>query len=182
MGNLGLLTRAERMTVATLPETPVKPTQRAPRGHITEDEWERAKMLRIAGKTWVEIASALQLNENSLKCKAHREKVPTLVATVREDVARIPEKRLSSSLAETSQRVRDLLSIDAESTAIRLGNYEPDNLRDEWQREQIAGSLVKRAAATFDWCQSQSSLVLNVGIMSQLPDSDQAQQVEPLDV
>ena len=134
--------------------------------------------------SWPEIARTLDVNENTLRCKAHREKVPTLVATVKADLANKPDayhQRANSSLSETSQRVRDLLSIDAESTAIRLEQYQPDNLRDEWQREQIAGSLVKRAAATFDWSSSQSSLVLNVGIMSQLPDSDSPAS-DPLDV
>jgi hypothetical protein len=185
------------MTVETLPATAMqqsatvkqKPSQidatlmqRASPRTITAEEWDKAKLMRMAGSGWREIAELLQINENTLKCRAHRERLPTLTATVKAEVAAMPGKRIASSLAETSQRVRDLLAVDAESTALRLEQYQPDNLRDEWQREQIAGSLVKRAAATFDWTQSQSQLVLNVGIMSQLPDSDQAQSIEPLDV
>lgn len=145
---------------------------------LTDDRWERAKGLKIAGHSWSEIASILGVNSNTMRCRAHREKLPTLTATVNADSAVIKasgqEKRLNSSLAETSQRVRELLAVNAEATAERLANYEIKNLRDEWQHEQIAGSLTKRAAATFDWATAQSSLVLNVGIMSQLPDADQS--------
>jgi len=171
--------------VATLPEIPRQMgatlMQRTSPRNVTQEEWDKAKLMRMAGTGWREIAGLLQINENTLKCRAHRERLPTLTASAKADVAGLPQKRIASSLSETSQRVRDLLSIDAESTAIRLEQYQPDNLRDEWQREQIAGSLVKRAAATFDWTSSQSSLVLNVGIMSQLPDSDSPAS-DPLDV
>lgn len=177
------------MTVETLPATPVKQAattaekprqigatlmQRASPRVISQEEWDKAKLMRMAGSGWREISELLQINENTLKCRAHRERLPTLTATVKAEVAALPQKRINSSLAETSQRVRDILAVDAESTALRLESYQPDNLRDEWQREQIAGSLVKRAAATFDWSQQQSQLVLNVGIMSQLPDADQS--------
>jgi hypothetical protein len=167
----------------TMPETLPERKQATA---LTDDNWQRARGLKLAGHSWAEISSILGVNSNTMRCRAHREKLPTLTATVNADSAMlrqgVQERRLNSSLSETSQRVRDLLSIDAESTALRLEQYQPDNLRDEWQREQIAGSLVKRCAATFDWASSQSSLVLNVGIMSQLPDSDQSQQADPLDI
>lgn len=167
------------MNPETLPVMPPKRSAPPLQGQrVTEEEWERAKALKVAGHTWAAISGILNIKADTLRCRAHREKLPVLMATVEGDKAVLKatgqEKRINSSLAETSQRVRDLLAIDAENTALRLEQYQPDNLRDEWQREQIAGSLVKRAAATFDWTQAQSQLVLNVGIMSQLPDADQS--------
>lgn len=165
------------MTVETLPVTPPKRSDPPLQGQrVTEEDWERAKALKVAGHTWAAISGILGIKADTLRCRAHREKLPVLMATVEGDKAVLKatglEKRANSSLAETSQRVRQLLAADAEITAERLQNYEPDNLRDEWQREQVMGSLTKRAAMTLDWQTAQSQLVLNVGIMSQLPDND----------
>ena len=129
------------------------------------DEWEKAKILYLAGKGWKAIADQLGLRSTTLQTKASKEGV----TRVKREVSQIVSQS-NQSLESLSILVRNRLASDAVSTLERIDNYELDGIKDESTREQILGSLSKRSALVFGWSESGESPSVSINLLGSMPD------------
>ena len=129
------------------------------------DEWEKAKILYLAGKGWKAIADQLGLRSTTLQTKASKEGV----TRVKREVSQIVSQS-NQSLESLSILVRNRLASDAVSTLERIDSYELDGIKDESTREQILGSLSKRSALVFGWSESGESPSVSINLLGSMPD------------
>jgi len=156
-----------------MPETIEQPRTAT---ELTPALWENCRARKIAGQTWVSISNDTGVNQNTLKARWSREKMPALQKTVATIQAAIPQKRLSDTEAtidEISKRVRDLLAADSLATSLRVAQYDPHDIREESMREGVMGSLVKRSAQVLGWESASSTVQVQVGVIASLPDRPQ---------
>ena len=153
-----------------MPETIEQPRTAT---ELTPSLWENCRARKIAGQTWVQISNDTGINQNTLKARWSREKMPALQKTVATIQASIPQKNLSDTSAtieEISRRVRDLLAADSLATSIRVAQYDPADIREEGMRESVMGSLVKRSAQVLGWETATNNVQVQVGVIASLPD------------
>ena len=129
------------------------------------EEWEKAKIFYLAGKSWQTIASELRLPIATLQTKASKEKLTAIKKGVSQIVS-----QSSQSLESLSILVRNRLASDAVSTLERIDSYELDGIKDESTREQILGSLSKRSALVFGWSESGESPSVSINLLGSMPD------------
>ena len=129
------------------------------------DEWEKAKILYLAGKGWKAIADQLGLRSTTLQTKASKEGV----TRVKREVSQIVSQS-NQSLESLSILVRNRLASDAVSTLERIDSYELADIKDESTREQILGSLSKRSALVFGWSESGESPSVSINLLGSMPD------------
>jgi hypothetical protein len=133
---------------------------------MTENQWNQAKALYLAGKTWKAIGSELKLNFATLTSKASKEGI----TKVRRELRNTVSSKETVSLESLSALVRSKLAADAASTLERIDSYSLDGIKDESTREQILGSVAKRSALVFGWSESGETAQVSVNILGALPD------------
>jgi hypothetical protein len=133
---------------------------------MTENQWNQAKALYLAGKTWKAIGSELKLNFATLTSKASKEGI----TKVRRELRNTVSSKETVSLESLSALVRSKLAADAASTLERIDSYALDGIKDESTREQILGSVAKRSALVFGWSEAGEAPQVSVNILGALPD------------
>jgi hypothetical protein len=141
---------------------------------MTENQWNQAKALYLAGKTWKAIGNELKLNFATLTSKASKEGI----TKVRRELRNTVSSKETVSLETLSALVRSKLAADAASTLERIDSYALDGIRDEATRETILGSVAKRSALVFGWSETGETPSVSVNILGALPDRVEV-QVEP---
>jgi len=141
---------------------------------VKEKQWEKAKALYLAGKSWKAIASETGLNQSTLMSKASREDWTTFRKGMRDTIS----LKENQSLETLSALVRSKLAQDAASTLERVETYSLDGIKDEATRETILASVAKRSALTFGWSESGEQAQVSVNILGALPDRTEV-RVEP---
>jgi len=146
---------------------------------IEQEKWEKAKALKLAGRSWAGIASELQLPVGTLKSRWHRENLAQLEKGMRTEQANLPQRivqNADATIEEISKRVRDLLAADSLATSLRVQQYNPADIREESMREGVMGSLVKRSAQVLGWESASSTVQVQVGVIASLPDRPQVDE------
>ena len=141
---------------------------------MKEKQWEKAKALYLAGKSWKAIASETGLNQSTLMSKASREDWTTFRKGMRDTIS----SKEIQSLESLSALVRSKLAADAASTLERIDSYALDGIKDESTREQILGSVAKRSALVFGWSETGEQASVSINILGALPDRNEV-RVEP---
>ena len=144
---------------------------------IPHELWERAKALKLAGMSWPDISRETGINLSTLRVKSTREGIPALTKRIEEAKSlSSPERKVqiaSQTIDDISRKVRDLLASDSLATAERLKSYDPQDIREESLREQVASSLVKRSSVVLGWESQQSNVQVSVIGLAVLQDRDE---------
>lgn len=143
---------------------------------VKEKQWEKAKALYLAGKSWKAISNETGLNQSTLMSKASREDWTTFRKGMRDTIS----SKENQSLESLSALVRSKLAADAASTLERVNGYALDGIKDESTREQILGSVAKRSALVFGWSETGEQASVSINILGALPDRSEV-RVEPSD-
>lgn len=163
-------------STSTAPNTKTKPYNEP----IPESIWQQAQALKLAGMSWPDIGKELGVNQSTLKGRWHRAGMPRVQEKLNEAKNTFsPERKVqiaSQTIDDISRKVRDLLASDSLATAERLKNYDPQDVREEQLREQVAHSLVKRSSIVLGWESQQSNVQVSVIGLAVLQDRDE--QVE----
>ena len=133
---------------------------------VKRKEWETAKRLYLANKSWKAISDETGLNQSTLLSKASREGLPK----VRKELRNTVSSKETVSLESLSALVRSKLAADAASTLERVETYNLDGIKDESIRETILASVAKRSALTFGWSETGEAPQVSVNILGALPD------------
>jgi hypothetical protein len=148
--------------------------------------WALVKSRYMSGEGIAAIASDLQLNEKTLRCRATKEGLPkkrqlakNALSDQKEPPVGVVSKPSGNSLQVTrdsvdsiSQRVRSRLAANIEATVARADSYSPSDLKEEGQLETVLASVTKRAATVFGWSESQASTLVSVNLLGALPDRE----------
>ena len=141
---------------------------------VKEKQWEKAKALYLAGKSWKAISNETGLNQSTLMSKASREDWTTFRKGMRDTIS----SKENQSLETLSALVRNKLAEDAASTLERVNGYILDGIKDEATREQVLGSVAKRSALVFGWAETGEQSSVSINILGALPDRSEV-RVEP---
>jgi hypothetical protein len=141
---------------------------------MKEKQWEKAKALYLAGKSWKAISSETGLNQSTLMSKASRDDWTTFRKGMRDTIS----SKENQSLESLSALVRSKLAADAASTLERIDSYALDGIKDEATRETILGSVAKRSALVFGWSEAGEQASVSINILGALPDRNEV-RVEP---
>ena len=133
---------------------------------MKEKQWEKAKALYLAGKSWKAISDETGLNQSTLMSKASRDDWTTFRKGMRDTIS----LKESQSLESLSALVRSKLAADAASTLERIDSYALDGIKDESTREQILGSVAKRSALVFGWSEGNESASVSINLLGSMPD------------
>ena len=129
-------------------------------------QWEKAKSLYLAGKSWKAISDETGLNQSTLQSKASRDDWTKFRKGMRDTIS----SNEIQSLESLSALVRSKLAADAASTLERIDSYALDGIRDESTREQILGSVAKRSALVFGWSEGNESASVSINLLGSMPD------------
>lgn len=140
---------------------------------MTENQWNQAKALYLAGKTWRAIGSELKLNFATLTSKASKEGI----TKVRREMRNTVSSKETVSLESLSALVRSKLAADAASTLERIETYDLEGLKDEGLRETILASVAKRSALTFGWAESGEQASVSINLLGSMPDRNSVEVV-----
>lgn len=141
---------------------------------MKEKQWEKAKALYLAGKSWKAISDETGLNQSTLMSKASRDEWTTFRKGMRDTIS----SKEIQSLESLSALVRSKLAADAASTLERIETYDLEGLKDEGLRETILASVAKRSALTFGWSETGEQASVSINILGALPDRNEV-RVEP---
>ncbi len=146
---------------------------------MKEKQWEKAKALYLAGKSWKAISSETGLNQSTLMSKASRDDWTTFRKGMRDTIS----SKETVSLESLSALVRSKLAADAASTLERIDSYALDGIKDEATRETILGSVAKRSALVFGWSEQGEQASVSINLLGSMPDRTSAEVVvsEPSD-
>ena len=133
---------------------------------MKEKQWEKAKALYLAGKSWKAISDETGLNQSTLMSKASRDEWTTFRKGMRDTIS----SKESQSLESLSALVRSKLAADAASTLERIDSYALDGIKDEATRETILGSVAKRSALVFGWSEAGEQASVSINLLGQMPD------------
>lgn len=75
-------------------------------------------------------------------------------------------------LDEIGKEVRSKLASNIQTTLERVSELRPEDMREEVQLETVLGSLTKRASTVFGWSETQSNVLVSVGLLGALPDRE----------
>ena len=133
---------------------------------MKEKQWEKAKTLYLAGKSWKAISDETGLNQSTLMSKASREDWTKFRKGMRDTIS----SKEIQSLESLSALVRSKLAADAASTLERIDSYALDGIKDESTREQILGSVAKRSALVFGWSEQGEQASVSINLLGSMPD------------
>jgi hypothetical protein len=133
---------------------------------MKEKQWEKAKALYLAGKSWKAISDETGIVQSTLQSKASRDDWTKFRKGMRDIVS----TKETQSLESLSALVRSKLAADAASTLERIDNYALDGIRDESTREQILGSVAKRSALVFGWSETGEQASVSINLLGSMPD------------
>ena len=133
---------------------------------MKEKQWEKAKALYLAGKSWKAISDETGLNQSTLMSKASRDEWTTFRKGMRDTIS----SKEIQSLETLSTLVRSKLAADAASTLERIEGYALDGIKDESTREQILGSVAKRSALVFGWSEQGEQASVSINLLGSMPD------------
>ncbi len=133
---------------------------------VKEKQWEKAKTLYLAGKSWKAISDETGLNQSTLMSKASREDWTKFRKGMRDIVS----NKETQSLETLSALVRSKLAADAASTLERIDSYALDGIKDEATRETILGSVAKRSALVFGWSEQGETASVSINLLGSMPD------------
>lgn len=129
-------------------------------------EWNRAKSLYLAGKSWKAIADETGLVQSTLQSKASKEGL----TKVKGEMRNIVSSKETVNIEELSKLVRSKLANDAISTLERVDNYSISDIREENTREQVLASISKRSALVFGWSDQSENATVSINLLGALPD------------
>ena len=129
-------------------------------------QWEKAKALYLAGKSWKAIADETGIIQSTLQSKASRDDWTKFRRGMRDTIS----SNEIQSLESLSAIVRNKLALDAASTLERIDSYDLDGIKDESTREQILGSVAKRSALVFGWSEAGESTSVSINLLGSMPD------------
>jgi len=133
---------------------------------VKEKQWEKAKTLYLAGKSWKAISDETGLNQSTLMSKASREDWTKFRKGMRDTIS----SKEIQSLESLSALVRSKLAADAASTLERIEGYSLDGIKDEATRETILGSVAKRSALVFGWSEQGETASVSINLLGSMPD------------
>ena len=133
---------------------------------MKEKQWEKAKTLYLAGKSWKAISDETGLNQSTLMSKASREDWTKFRKGMRDTIS----SKEIQSLESLSALVRSKLAADAASTLERIEGYSLDGIKDEATRETILGSVAKRSALVFGWSEQGETASVSINLLGSMPD------------
>ena len=133
---------------------------------MKEKQWEKAKALYLAGKSWKAISDETGLNQSTLMSKASRDEWTTFRKGMRDTIS----SKEIQSLESLSALVRSKLAADAASTLERIDSYALEGIKDESTREQILGSVAKRSALVFGWSEQGEQASVSINLLGSMPD------------
>lgn len=140
---------------------------------MTEKQWEQAKAMYLAGDSWRTVGIALGRNPVYLRQKACKEGITNqraAITAIREQRATERPRVMEENVDALALLARQKLASDTVSTIDRVDTYTIASLEDESRREQIMGSVTKRASTVFGWSDSTQAPTVNVALLSALPD------------
>jgi len=129
-------------------------------------QWEKAKALYLAGKSWKAISNETGIVQSTLQSKASRDDWTKFRRGMRDTIA----LNEIQSLESLSALVRSKLAADAASTLERIDSYDIDGIKDESVRESILGSVAKRSALVFGWSEQGESTSVSINLLGSMPD------------
>ena len=146
---------------------------------IDKAQIKLAKELRENGESWPAIAKATGASERGLRYNASKngwnnkgnKPKPALPANSNrrgKEVARLND----NDIKQLAELVKSQLANDIEASANALSGWQPNelDLPQLEKRERIAESVQKRAANLFNIGEEEKPVV-NIAVLSQLPDS-----------
>ena len=145
---------------------------------ISREQLQIAKKLRQAGEGWDNIAKAAGASSRAIREHARRVGWTAKGQPAKKQLAAgnqnggPPAAIVEASLAGLGEMVKGRLAGDIQNSIAALESWEPGGLELSQleKRERIADSVQKRAAVLFDIGQTESPVV-NIAVLSQLPDS-----------
>jgi hypothetical protein len=129
-------------------------------------QWEKAKALYLAGKSWKAISDETGIVQSTLQSKASRDDWTKFRKGMRDTIS----SKEIQSLESLSALVRSKLAEDASSTLERVNGYDLDGIKDEATREQILGSVAKRSALVFGWSEQGEQASVSINLLGSMPD------------
>jgi hypothetical protein len=136
-------------------------------------QWEKAKALYLAGKSWKAISDETGIVQSTLQSKASRDDWTKFRKGMRDTIS----SKEIQSLESLSALVRSKLAADAASTLERIDSYDLDGIKDESTREQILGSVAKRSALVFGWSEQGEAASVSINLLGSMPDKFHVEQV-----
>jgi hypothetical protein len=133
---------------------------------VKRKEWETAKRLYLANKSWKAISEETGLNQSTLMSRASREDWTKF----RKEMRNMVSSKETVNIEELSKLVRSKLANDAISTLERVDNYQISDIREENTREQVLASISKRSALVFGWSDQSESATVSINLLGALPD------------
>ena len=133
---------------------------------MKEKQWEKAKALYLAGKSWKAISDETGIIQSTLQSKASRDDWTKFRKGMRDIVS----TKETQSLESLSALVRSKLAADAASTLERIEGYDLDGIKDEATRETILGSVAKRSALVFGWSETGEQASVSINLLGSMPD------------
>ena len=133
---------------------------------MKEKQWEKAKALYLAGKSWKAISDETGIVQSTLQSKASRDDWTKFRKGMRDTIS----SKEIQSLESLSVLVRNRLAEDAASTIERVNSYALDGIKDESTREQILGSVAKRSALVFGWSEQGEQASVSINLLGSMPD------------
>ena len=133
---------------------------------MKEKQWEKAKALYLAGKSWKAISDETGIIQSTLQSKASRDDWTKFRKGMRDTIS----SKEIQSLESLSALVRSKLAADAASTLERIDSYALDGIKDESTREQILGSVAKRSALVFGWSEQGEQASVSINLLGSMPD------------
>ena len=129
-------------------------------------QWEKAKALYLAGKSWKAISDETGIVQSTLQSKASRDDWTKFRKGMRDTIS----SNEIQSLESLSALVRSKLAADAASTLERVDSYALDGIKDESVRETILQSVSKRSALVFGWSEAGESTSVSINLLGSMPD------------
>ena len=129
-------------------------------------QWEKAKSLYLAGKSWKAIADETGIIQSTLQSKASRDDWTKFRRGMRDTIS----SNEIQSIESLSVIVRNKLALDAASTLERVDSYALDGIKDEGVRETILNSVAKRSALVFGWSETGESTSVSINLLGSMPD------------
>ena len=149
-------------------------------GALSQKEITKARARYEAGDAFSRIANDLQCHETSLRYHARKQgwqrnvvvqDKPSLLQESSQPERKVPLPTVpQKSIDEVGKEVRSKLATNIATTLERIAQLNPEDIREEMQLETVYGSITKRAATVFGWAESQSNVLVSVGLLGALPD------------
>lgn len=149
-------------------------------------QWEAVRARHARGESFEAIARSYGCHAVTIRTRAKKEGWVRQVAKIDHSVQKetdgqketlvekkgIPPVLPQKPLDEIGKEVRSRLATNIATTLERVAELRPEDMREEVQLETVLGSLTKRAATVFGWSETQSNVLVSVGLLGALPDRE----------